>query len=212
MAGQKSAQHYIINSVRSPIRVDGASDHQMTQQDPFPLVLVFSHVQLFVRARGPRTSDRPWWMWEPGGTQKAQEERALVLCLLQLWKLPRNKLSPHLSRWHATSPTWPFAFWEWHSLLHYQVEVRLPTTGVDAQKTVKGLHLVLSWLLISHIQQQELRKAPQSPQVMLSLGYGAKPMSQLHPLQNSKWTLVMEISMWLGFGDDKEQKQPWANK
>ena len=43
---------------------------------------------------------------------------------------------------------------------------------------------------------------------MLSLGYGGKPMPQLHPLQNSKWTLVMEIIMWLAFWDDKQQKQP----
>lgn len=53
---KKSAQHYVKNSVRSPEWI-GASDHQMTQQDPFPLVLMFSHVRLFVRARGPRTSD-----------------------------------------------------------------------------------------------------------------------------------------------------------
>ena len=144
-------------------------------------------------------------MWEPGGTQ-AQEERALVLCLLQLWKLPRNKLSPHLSRWHVTSPTWPFAFWEWHSL-HYQVEVRLPTIAWTLRKQWRGsiLFLVGCW---SATFNRNSGKAPQSPQVMLSLGYGAKRMSQLHPLQNSKWTLVMEISMWLGFGDDKEQKQP----
>lgn len=83
--------------------------------------------------------------------------------------------------------------------------------GGHLENRVKGLRLVLSWLLTSQAQQ-ELRKSSSKPTSDTGSGMWGKPMPQLPPLQMSKWPSVTKISIWLGFCDGGAETVTWTKK
>lgn len=158
---KKSAQHYIINSVRSPIRVDRSIWPPDDSAGPLsPCTCVQSCPTL---CKGTWTQNIRQTMIDVGARRNPSPRRkGLGFVSPSVMEAAKEQTQSAPFQMACNISHLALCF------LRMTLTSSLPGGGqaannsVDAQKTVKGLHLVLSWLLISHIQQ-ELRKSSSKP-------------------------------------------------
>ena len=206
---KKSAQHYVINSVWSPIRVDRSIWPPDDLAGPLsPCTCVQSCPTL---CKGTWTQNIRQTVIGVGARRNPSPKReGLGFVFPSVMEAAEEQTQSSPFQMACNISYLPLCFPRMTVTSSLPGRGQAANNSVGTQKTVKGPHLVLSWLLIGHIQQ-ELRKSsskPTSDAVSGMWGQAHASASSSAEDENSKWTLVREISMWLGFWDGKEQKQP----